>query len=114
MVSKSAKLALLLSCFMVVFIKTAVISDYKSVVLPSIGTCSKSLNEFCSVNLGYPVSYSSYYISDNLNNFKLDSPTSWSALYCQSNEWIQVTSIIPQNWTAVVTQGRANAAQWVT
>jgi len=31
-----------------------------------------------------------------------------------SNQWIQVSSIVPKKWVGVVIQGSPNYSQWVT
>lgn len=48
------------------------------------------------------------------NDARLNSDTAWAAEVLDENQYIQVDFITPQNITAVVTQGRNDAMQWVT
>ena len=65
-------------------------------------------------------SYSSYYPDEGqptTNHFQksmLDSETCWAALTNDLNQWIEVYLGVPRAVHRVVTQGRADAGQWVT
>jgi hypothetical protein len=69
--------------------------------------------------LGFPVSASTTYNSEHLNyrlwnTQRQGSAGAWAAGYQNTNQWIQVSSITPQFWAGVMTQGRADKDQWVT
>lgn len=60
------------------------------------------------------ITASSYYRRGlSTSQARLNGPTSWSARRSVVNQWIQVDLGQEQVVTAIATQGRGNAAQWV-
>lgn len=74
-----------------------------------------------AVELGYPVTYSSIYNADHQSP-QIDSmqragvsASAWAAGFNNDQQWIQISSVFPQQWVGVITQGRGdNYEQWVT
>ena len=74
-----------------------------------------------AVKLGFPVTMSTLYDA-SCGNYQLDNVQREGSGLCQSwvagsndvQQWIQVSSIVPQTWEGVITQGRGDAPQWVT
>ena len=38
----------------------------------------------------------------------------WAAISSSTSNWVQINSVLPEKWIAVVTQGRPTSDQWVT
>ena len=75
---------------------------------------SKS-NEVQAVRLGFPVTTSSVFNAPECRIWILDSKEcAWSAATNDEKQWIQVSSIKPELWIGVVTQGRHMTDQWVS
>ena len=75
------------------------------------------LTEVYSVLSGYPVSYSSRHGNHNNYLFRIEDSSSqvaWGAKTNNNNQWVQVSSILPEKWVAIVSQGRPTFNQWIT
>ena len=73
-----------------------------------------------AVELGYPVTWSSYWDGNHCNP-RLDSRGihtggggAWSAASNDKNQWIQVSALEPKYWTGITIQGRDDCDQRVT
>lgn len=72
-------------------------------------------NEVFSVLTGYPVTYSTRMPAHDCSIFRLDiSDYAFSAGINDKQQWVQVSSMNPEYWVGVMTQGRSNADQWIT
>ena len=82
---------------------------------PTGSVATQSGSEIAAVLAGFPTTASSIYASfDNLI-WRLDAQNQgWGAAALDNLQWIQVSSIQPVLWTAVVTQGKESANQWVS
>jgi hypothetical protein len=68
-----------------------------------------------AIRLGLPVSFSSLYPHWVARIPRLDAQQqSWIANWNNGDQWIQVSSDTKRQWIGVVTQGRPDAAQWIT
>lgn len=71
-------------------------------------------NEVFSVLCGFPVTYSSIYPHADCQIWRLGTDAyAWSPSANDLNQWIQVSSVKPETWIGVVTQGSANYEQRV-
>lgn len=72
-------------------------------------------SEVYSVLAGYPVTFSGHYPDFACTINGLDNPNyAWCAYSLNTQQWIKVSSMNLERWTAVITQGRASTDQWVT
>jgi hypothetical protein len=63
---------------------------------------------------GFPVTYSSIYQHQDCQIYRLDAENyGWSPANNNELQWIQVSSVKPETWIGVVTQGRSNYDQRV-
>ena len=86
------------------------------IILLSTETTSESTEVF-AYQLGYPDTFSSRNSNILFHMGRLDDPDyCWAASPSDLNQWAQISSIVPQTWIAVITQGRSHSThnQWVT
>lgn len=72
-------------------------------------------SEVFSVLAGYPVSYSGRNEDYRCSIANLDNPNfCWCSYSLNTQQWIAVSSMMPEKWIGVITQGRPTQDQWVT
>ena len=81
-------------------------------IVPALSGCT---NEVYSVLAGYPVTYSTTNSAYQCTLARLDSPDyCYCAMVVNSQQWAGVSSMIPEKWISVITQGRPSGDQWVS
>ena len=90
---------------------SVLVSLFCLLIVPALSGCT---NEVYSVLAGYPVTYSSRNSGNDCSIFRLDiQSNSWCAGTNDRQQWLQVSSMNPELWLGVVTQGASHVDQWV-
>lgn len=90
---------------------------FKILAVMILGVCAMAgcTSEVFAVLAGFPYTYSSQDPDNRCHLNQIDnSDFCWCSLANNQQQWAQVSSINPEKWTAVVTQGRPVWDQWVT
>jgi hypothetical protein len=93
---KAAALLLLLACL----------------TAPTLSVC---IGEVYAVLAGYPTTYSTRHENEDCKIFRLDNDlSSWCPALDNPHQWVQISSLVPERWVGVVTQGKPTHDNYIT